>query len=155
VLIGGVAASVLARPRLTRDIDLLAAIDESRFEEALRLAKRHWLSARAKDAAGFAKRSRVLLLRHLPSRIDVDVAIADLPFEKEAVARGTVVRAGAVSLPVARAEDLIVMKAVANRPRDLVDIEALLDSRHRLDFGRIRRLLHKFSKALAMPEILG
>jgi len=45
------------------------------------------------------------------------------------------------------------MKAVAHRPRDAVDIEAVLDAHPKLDKARVRRWVEEFSEALEMPEI--
>jgi hypothetical protein len=45
VVIGGVVASVLGRPRLTRDIDVLAILSEDAWSQAIRDAARHGSSA--------------------------------------------------------------------------------------------------------------
>jgi hypothetical protein len=50
-------------------------------------------------------------------------------------------------------EDLIVTKAVAHRPRDLVDIASIIEIHPQLDFGRIRKLVNEFAAVLEMPEI--
>ncbi len=57
-----------------------------------------------------------------------------------------------VRLP--RPEDLIIMKAVAQCPRDIIDIEALIDSHPDLDLRRIRSVVREFADALDMPDIL-
>jgi hypothetical protein len=44
------------------------------------------------------------------------------------------------SFRVATAEDIVVMKAIALRARDIADIEAILDAGHELDLPRIRGL---------------
>jgi len=53
-----------------------------------------------------------------------------------------------------RPEDLITLKAVAHRPQDLADIEAILAAQPRLHLRRVRRWIQEFSQALSMPEIL-
>ena len=52
--------------------------------------------------------------------------------------RSTELNAGSISLKVATPEDLIILKAVAHRQRDLIDIDNLLDVHQNLDFDRIR-----------------
>jgi hypothetical protein len=46
------------------------------------------------------------------------------------------------------------MKAVAQRPKDLNDIEALLRAHADLDLGRVVRWTREFATALETPEIL-
>jgi hypothetical protein len=46
------------------------------------------------------------------------------------------------------------MKAIAHRPRDLADIESILDVRPKLNLRRVRRWVKEFSRAIEMPEIL-
>src|ERR1700680_3972798 len=86
MIIGGVAASVLGRPRLTQDVDALAVLPEAGWAEAIRLASKYNILPRIEDALQFAKRSRVLLMRHTTSGIDVDLTFGELPFERAAVA---------------------------------------------------------------------
>jgi predicted nucleotidyltransferase len=53
------------------------------------------------------------------------------------------------------AEDLIIHKAVAGRPQDIVDIESVvLRQGRRLNVDYIRRWLGEFSDLLATPDIL-
>ena len=93
MIIGGVAASLLGRPRTTRDVDAVVWLDHERdwpsFVAGLRT---HDIEPRIDDVLGFAARSRVLLLRHVPSGIDVGgdgTELGALPFEKEAISRRT------------------------------------------------------------------
>ncbi|MBI3990201.1 MAG: nucleotidyltransferase [candidate division NC10 bacterium] len=154
VVIGGVAASFLGRPRLTRDVDVLVLLDEGRWEEFLALGARFGFLPRLPNTLTFARQTRVLLVRHEPSGIDVDISSGTLPFEEESIARALLVDVGGFSIPLPTPEDLIIMKAVAHRPRDLADIESVLDTRPKLNLRRVRRWVREFSAALEMPEIL-
>jgi hypothetical protein len=95
-----------------------------------------------------------LLVSHKSTGIDVDISLAALPFEKESIARAKWMDVGGLSLPLPTPEDLIIMKAVAHRPRDLADIESVLDAHPKLDLRRVRRWVREFSTALEMPDIL-
>jgi hypothetical protein len=128
-VIGGVAASLLGRPRVTRDIDALVLLDESRWEAFLAKGTGFGFVPRLADALPFAHQARVLLVRHEASGIDLDIAFGALPFEEEAVARAVWHEVGGVRIPLPLPEDLLIMKAVAHRPRDMADIEAILDKR--------------------------
>lgn len=153
-VIGGVAASLLGRPRLTRDVDAMVLLDEGKWPAFLATGEGLGFMPRLSDALVFARKARVLLVRHEPSGIDVDVAFGGLPFEEEAIARAKWVEVGGIRIPLPTTEDLIIMKAVAHRPRDISDIEALLDVHPKLDTRRIGRWVREFSVALDMPEIL-
>ena len=55
---------------------------------------------------------------------------------------------------MATPEDLVVMKMVAHRPQDLIDVESILDAQPRVDLRRVRRWLSEFAAALETPELL-
>lgn len=147
-VIGGVAASLLGRPRVTKDVDLVALAEDSDVPRLLTLGKSHDIVPRAPDALDFAKVSRVLLLEHAASGIEIDLSLASLPFEREIIERAVERTIRGVRFRVATAEDLVVMKAIALRPRDVADIEALLDAHPQMDLERIRSFLRAFTDAL-------
>lgn len=153
-IIGGVAASLLGRPRLTRDIDLLLVLSEDRWDAFLRAGIAWGFIPRRADAVAFARRARVLLVRHEPSRVDVDIVFGALPFEEEAVARVQWTEMGGLRLPLPRPEDLIIMKAVANRGRDWDDIAALLAAHPKINLRRVRRVVCEFAAAADLPRIV-
>jgi hypothetical protein len=154
IIIGGVAASLLGRPRLTRDVDVLITLEPAEWEPFLRRGRDFGFAARRRDALAFARRHRVLLLRHVPSHLDADLSIAALPFEQEAITRSVRMDLGGLSLPLPTPEDLLIMKAVAHRPRDLVDAEAILQAHPGLDRRRVRSWVRQFAEVLETPEIL-
>jgi len=154
VVIGGVAASLWGRPRLTRGVDVLVLLEEGRWGEFLAAGAGHGFLPRRADALAFARETRVLLVRHGESGSDLDLVFGSLPFEKEAAIRAKWVDLGGVAIPLSSPEDLIIMKAVAHRPRDLEDIAAILAAQPGLNVRRVRRWLREFSGALEMPEIL-
>ncbi len=154
VVIGGLAASLLGRPRLTRDVDALVLMDEGLWADFLTAGAGYGFGPRRDDALAFAQKTRVLLARHQESGIDVDIVFGSLPFEREAVARATWVELGGVRAPLPLPEDLIIMKAVAHRPQDLADIEAILAAHPKLNLRRARRWVREFAAVLSMPEIL-
>jgi hypothetical protein len=51
-------------------------------------------------------------------------------------------------------EDLLIMKAVAQRPQDLRDIEGLLDAHPDTDLERVLATVREFAAALTMPDLL-
>jgi len=154
VIVGGVAASLLGRPRLTQDIDVLVDVPDEGWDQLLAIAAKQGIAPRIDAPLDFARRTRVLLLRHTASGIDIDVIFGALQFEREAVEAGTAVTVGSTSLRLPRVEDLMIMKAIAHRPRDLVDLEGLLLAHPEADIDRIRRWVGEFAGAATMPELL-
>jgi predicted nucleotidyltransferase len=155
VLIGGLAVSQLSRPRLTADIDVLTYLEaDNRIPKLIESASNAGFSPRIQGAEAFARQNRVLLLIHNQSRIPVDLSLGMLPFEKEVIQRSCIVRAGDLQIPMPSIEDLIILKAVAHRSVDLLDIEALLEVHPKIDRKRIEAAVGEFSEALEMPEIL-
>jgi hypothetical protein len=134
MIIGGVAASALGRPRLTQDIDALAIMPDAEWANVIESAGRYGIIPRIGEALEFARRSRVLLLRHVNSGIDVDVTLGGLPFEQAAVEKSAVHNIGGLQLRLPRVEDLLVMKAIVRRPKDNEDIRGLLAAHPHVDF---------------------
>lgn len=132
----------------------MAFLADDRWPSFLSSGAAYGLTPRGTDALDFARRTRVLLLRHQPSHIDVDLSFGALPFEEEMRGRATIKDIGGLSIPLPTAEDLIILKAVAHRPRDLADIEGLLEAQPALDVERIRRWVREFAEVLKSPELL-
>jgi len=148
MVIGGIAVIARGVARTTRDVDATVALDGD-LETLVKLLARHDLVPRIEGAIQFAEANQVLLLRHEPSAVDVDLSIAWLPFELEALAAAERVTLAGLEIPVARAEDLVIYKAVAWRPQDQQDVERLLSLHGRtMDLERIRRRVAEFAEAL-------
>jgi predicted nucleotidyltransferase len=153
VIIGGIAVSLLGAPRYTVDLDAVFLL---RFEDIPRLlteAAKQGIEPRIPDPVVFAHKSRVLLLRHITSGTDIDLSMGILPFEIEMVARSKSVEIGAIRLRLPTPEDLIIMKAIAHRSKDLGDIQTIAASHPDLDRERIRFWVEQFGEALDMPDL--
>jgi len=153
VVIGGVAASVLGRPRVTRDVDVLIWIEENRWEQFVRSGTKFGFGPRIHNCLEFARATRVLLMRHNPSHIDLDISLGALNFEKETVNRAHFHNIQGIRLPLPTPEDLVIMKAVAHRARDFGDIVGILDTHPQLNLPRVRRWVREFAAALEMPDL--
>jgi hypothetical protein len=154
MVIGGVAASVLGQPRLTQDVDALAILPEGEWADAVSTAARHGIVPRIENPLDFARRSRVLLMRHIPSGIDIDVTFGGLLFERAAVENSKIHDIAGLRVRLPRVEDLLVMKAVARRPKDLQDIEGLLAAHPKADVAAVRRWVSEFAVAMSMSDML-
>lgn len=153
MVIGGIAVIARGVSRLTADIDATIRADGLALDHALEIFAQHSIEPRIDEPLKFAQAQQILLLRHVPSGALLDVSLAWLPFEHEALERATDVDFHGVSIPVAQPDDLIVLKAVAWRPRDRDDIDQLVLRYGRtLNLARIRDLVGQFAEVLEVPE---
>jgi hypothetical protein len=153
MIIGGIAVMARGVPRQTIDIDATIAAEGTDLDELLHTLERHRVLPRVPDALAFARERQVLLLRHEPSGTPLEITLAWLPFELDALARASVVDFRGVPVRVATAEDLVVYKAVAWRERDRSDIERLLVRHHStINMDAVRSLVRQFADALDEPE---
>lgn len=141
MIIGGIALIARGVQRLTFDIDAAVQGDQVRGKALLDTFHRHAILPRIADSLRFAQENLILLVRHTPSGIDLDVSLAWSGFELEALRSRTFERIGDVRLPVAAAEDLVIFKLIASRPKDVEDAASLLVLHPDLDVGRIRTRL--------------
>jgi len=153
MIIGGLAASLLGNPRFTNDIDLLILDLDNRLPEFIEKLRRFGIEPRISDPEQFALESRVLLLRHQESGINIDISMGILPFEREAVGRRRFESAFRLQLALPTPEDLIIFKAVSRRPRDIEDIQAIVARHPDLDKGRILSTVREFADVLEMNEV--
>src|SRR5947207_11594090 len=61
---------------------------------------------------------------------------------------------GGIRVRLPRVEDLLVMKAIARRPKDLEDLQGLLAAHPELDVASARRWIREFAIAMSMPDML-
>ena len=153
MLIGGVAASLLGKPRFTADIDVVISIGDDKILGILKLAIEEGFIPRIKNPVEFAKKNRVLLLKHKKSNINLDLSLGTLPFEEEAIGKRRSKRIGGISIYLPIPEDLIIFKAVAHRPQDIMDIKEIVNNNPKIDRRYIKKRVTEFARFLEMPEI--
>lgn len=152
--IGGLAVQRWGEPRETVDVDLTLLTgfhDEARFAEAL-VAR---FEPRVPEPVAFALANRVLLLR-APSGVGLDIAFGGLPFEHDVVHRSTFFTfPPEIPLRTCSAEDLVVLKAFADRPKDWVDVEGILIRQAgQLDWDYVVAQLTPLAELKESPDIL-
>jgi hypothetical protein len=149
MIIGGLAVIAHGHVRTTEDIDVTVSGALVTAQTVIDLAVRHRIRSRIDDPVAFAERTQVLLLVHEPTGVEVDLSLAWIPFEEEALTRRQVVPFGGTTIRVCHPDDLIIYKLVAARPLDLEDARQLV-LRHgaALDRERIQRTLAGFDQIL-------
>ena len=154
MIIGGIAIIARGFERTTIDVDAAFVGGDLSITQLLDELATAGIAPRIPDAAAFAATSQVLLVRHSATGVDLDVSLAWLPFELEAIANAQSAQLGVVSVPVARAEDLVIYKAIAWRPRDQQDVERmLLLHRDTIDLGRVRRHVRELGEAMEVDRL--
>ena len=153
VIIGGIAVQRWGQPRLTRDVDLTIQLPSGREEPILREILRAF-PGRIDDALQFAVVNRVLLVR-VPGGSEADITLGLPGYQEHLIARAVDYPLGGErTVKLCSAEDLIILKAVAGRPQDLMDIEGIVArQRDRLDLAYLRRGLGELSTLLDDPEV--
>lgn len=153
VIIGGVAVGFLGRPRFTEDVDAMFLLSTHDIPQFLEAAKAENIQPRIPNAEEFARKNRVLLLQHSPTETNIDISLGILPFEEEMVERGIVQSTSTLSIRLPTPEDLIIMKAIAHRPKDLEDMRTVVDKNPNLDIARIEQWVKSFAEVLEMPSL--
>lgn len=153
MVIGGQAVLIHGDPRLTRDIDITLGVSTDRFDSVMAALRPLPLQALPADPAKFAQETMTLPLLYSPSKIRVDLIFSFSPFEREALLRARPHSVGSALVNYVGAEDLVVMKVVAGRPRDLADAESILRRNPDLDRTAIRERLEMFRGVLDQDPV--
>lgn len=155
VIIGGVAVGLLGKPRYTADVDAVFLLSTKDLPRFLELARTVDIVPRIENAEDFARKSRVLLMKYAPTETDVDISLGIMPFEEEMVKRGEIKSFANLSARLPTPEDLIIMKAIAHRPKDFEDIRTIVDKYPNLDQQHIERWVKDFAELMETPELWG
>jgi len=153
-IIGGLALLRWGEPRFTRDVDVTLLAGFGREESFLQPLLADY-RARIGDALEFARRNRVLLLEAV-NGVPLDVALGGLPYETLAVERSSKFEfEPGCSLRTCSAEDLVVQKLFALRPRDVLDVDGIVTRMHgKLDWDYIEAQLIPLAEVKEEPGIL-
>lgn len=151
---GAQAALVYGAARVTADVDVtirLGSVTPARLAGTL---KRHGFKLRVEDPS-FVRTTRVLPVMHVRTSVPADLVLAGPGLEDAFLERAVLHDLGGVEVPVARAEDLIVMKILAGRDKDLDDVAAMLAARGaRLAAKEIENMLKMVEEALGQSDLV-
>jgi hypothetical protein len=151
---GAQAVLAYGRPRLTADLDATVDAGPERAAELQALLAPEGVELRAPLPPGFVERTRVLPLWHQASGLPIDLVLAGPGLEQEMLANARPLALGGVTVPVISPEDLVVVKILAGRPKDLEDAAGVLELQlPHLDVERCRRLLGLLEEALGRSDL--
>jgi hypothetical protein len=153
MIIGGIAVIARGVQRFTADIDAAVRGDDIDVDVLVRALAKRKIVPRIDHAEDFARANLVLLLRHEPSNVELDVSFAWTDFEHEAIAAATEANFASVRAPMARPEDLVVFKSIAGRGKDVDDVIALLTLYPKLKLADLRARVQQLAALADAPEL--
>jgi hypothetical protein len=153
-LFGAQAAILHGVNRLTGDVDVTVQLSPRLSTAALvGVIQARGFQGRIQDPA-FMERTRVIPFVHLRTGMPLDVVLAGPGLEEQFFTRVGVREIEGVPIRVASAEDVVVMKLLAGRPKDLDDVVSILSANPALDFRYVRDTLAVLEQALAQSDLL-
>lgn len=154
-LFGAQAALLYGAARLTADVDI--TLQMPRTVTTAQLADslgQHGFRVRVSDPA-FIAHTRVVPIEHMASGLPADLVLGGPGLEEEFLARAIIREIEGVPVPVASAEDIVVMKILAGRGKDLEDVSAILRAqRGTIDMLRVRTVLEQLEEALGQSDLM-
>ena len=134
---GALALAYYAEPRATIDIDLNVFVAVDRYPEVARLLSR--LGVAADDPAAIEAVARDGQTRVMWDHTPIDLFFAYDAFHAAAAVARRRVPFAEQAIWILAPEHLVVCKVVFNRPRDWVDIDAMLTADVVLDVAEVLR----------------
>jgi hypothetical protein len=153
-LFGAQAAILHGAARLSADVDITVDLGERATTELAAALSAAGFELLVTDSA-FVDRTRVLPFVHRRSRMPLDVVLAGPGIEEEFFRRSALFDVDGVRVPVASAEDIVSMKILAGRSKDVEDAISVIGAQGvALDLDRIRATLRLLEAALDMSDLL-
>jgi hypothetical protein len=148
MLIGGQAVLLYGEPRLTRDVDVTLGAGPEKLPVILEWVRQSGWQVLTESPGDFVARTLVLPCLEPASGIRVDLIFSYSAYEQQAMQRVRTVTVGKTPVRFASAEDVVIHKLVAGRPRDIEDARSILLKNPRLDADYIQRWLREFQASL-------
>ena len=134
---GALALAYYAEPRATIDIDLNVFVPAERFSDVAMPLFR--LGAAVDDPSIEALVRRDGQARVMWDATPIDLFFSYDPFHAAVAAARHSVPFGDKTIPIIAADHLIVCKAIFNRPKDWVDVDAMITAQADIDAAEVFR----------------
>jgi hypothetical protein len=152
---GGIAARVLGLPRPTYDVDVTVALDRARLPNLYSAIEvmgctvpEPYLKGWVDQVAGMPLVKFKTYL--VGGSVDIDIFLAESPFQRSLLERRQRHVVEEIQAWFVTPEDLVLLKLIAGRPRDLVDIQDILFMQGALDIA----YMEKWADELGVREAL-
>jgi hypothetical protein len=158
-VMGGIAVRAHGLPRATYDVDVTAAIPRERLPEVFaaladrgytipELYERGWVD----EVAGMPL---VKVRVYLQNRgVDVDLFLAEIDFQHKVLERRLRAVTSEGTVWIVSVEDVVLLKLLANRPRDRVDILDVLFMQGQLDEAYLQEWAAKLGVQERLAEVM-
>ncbi len=153
-LFGAQAVTAYGVPRLSADVDVTLQLVPDDPEAFARDMAAAGFAIRVDDL-DFVRRTRVMPFVHVATAMPLDVVLAGSGLEEEFLDRARIMNLGGVTVPLLDAEDLVIAKVLAGRPKDIEDARNLWQLHgHELNAGRILAVLRQLDEALSQGDLV-
>ena len=152
MVIGGLANAKWGNPRATLDIDITLWISEDKIKVLLSIIEAKF-TILVDNPLGFLLETRVLPIK---TRWDqrIDLIFGMLPFERNAVRRAVKVQVGKTPVNFCTPEDLILLKIISDRSKDVDDVRGILKfQKEKLDYDYLEPRISELANLLEKPDI--
>lgn len=119
-LIGGMAAGYWGEPRFTRDMDF-TVVSQGGIGEIEKAFKKAGFKTMGKGE------SQLQVVQKDGHHFQADFILAETEYQDWVVQRAQEIPMFELKVPICSPEDLIILKLIANRRQDLLDIEKVLE----------------------------
>ncbi|MBP86191.1 MAG: hypothetical protein CMJ64_05665 [Planctomycetaceae bacterium] len=158
-VIGGIAVRAYGIPRPTFDLDFTLAIPRDRLPELFGAVEKRGYSVPDSYQTGWvdpvAKMPLVKVRCYLQGQgVDVDMFLAETPFQQEVLKRRQLVETPDGNAWLATPEDVVLLKLLANRPRDILDVNDILFTLGELDRDYLRTWDERLGVRSGLDDVL-
>jgi len=152
IVIGGIAVGVLGELRATGDIDIDIILDKRDIEDFLNKVKKNGFEYSKNECVKRAKETGTFQIKL--GDYHIDFIIASIELEKEAIKRKQIIKVLDVKSNLPTAEDLILLKIIAGRQKDIMDAKNIvIKNKGKLDKKYLIKWAQKISDEMESGRV--
>jgi hypothetical protein len=158
-VMGGLAVRVYGIPRPTHDVDFTIALDRNRLSDLYEHLRKLGYTVADEYAKGWvdlvAGMPIVKARLFLEGRgIDIDIFLAESPYQQQLLTRRRREEVDGSPVWFVSPEDLVLLKLLSYRPRDIADIGDVLFTQGQLDESYLRQWASTLDVTPRLDEVL-
>ena len=151
---GALAMAAYGYVRATRDIDILVAVPSVRLPAVFEIVRAHGFEGEDRELIQALRQRYVAEMKSGP--VSVEILIPVLPYHNTLIDRSVLLPVAGIEVPFISSEDLVILKILWHRTKDLADVKVLLAALDAtLDRDYVVRTIEGIlgDRARDMPEI--